>query len=120
MAPGQSVRVLRMSFAIILLVLGIAAVLVLAVLLAVNSRRGTQFDGMRPRPVNTLAVVALISAFVVSLGAVIAGHLSLAQIKRTHERGWALAVTALVLGYLGLAAGAIGLFFLFRQLAPYM
>ena len=69
-----------MSFAIILLVLGIAAVLVLAVLLAVNSRRGTQFDGMRPRPVNTLAVVALVSAFVVSLGAVIAGHLSLAQI----------------------------------------
>lgn len=109
-----------MSFAIILMVLGITAVLVLVVLLIFRTRHEPPMTGMRPRPVNTLAVVALISAFVLSLGAVIAGHISLSQIKRTDERGWALAVTALVIGYLGLAAGAVGLFFLLRQLAPYM
>lgn len=109
-----------MSFAIILLVLGITAVLVLLVLLVVGSRRESLTDGVGENPINILSVIALVSAFVVSLAAVIMGHIALSQIKRTHERGWALAMTAVVLGYLGLAAGSVGLFFLLRQLAPYM
>lgn len=45
------------------------------------------------------------------------GHIALSQINRTHERGWGLAVAGLVLGYLGLIAGAIWLLFVVTQLA---
>lgn len=56
---------------------------------------------------NTMAVVAFVLAFVVSLGAVICGHIALAQIGRTGEGGRALAVWALVLGYVGLVFGVL-------------
>ena len=56
---------------------------------------------------NPLSIVAFILAFVVSLGAVICGHIALVQIDRTGERGRGLAIWALVLGYLGIAVGVI-------------
>jgi peptidyl-prolyl cis-trans isomerase B (cyclophilin B) len=56
---------------------------------------------------NTLSIVAFILAFVVSIGAVICGHIALSQIKRTGERGRGLAIWALVLGYLGIAIGVL-------------
>lgn len=50
---------------------------------------------------NTMAVVALVAAFVVSpLGAIL-GHVALNQIKTSGERGRLVAIWALVLGYLG-------------------
>lgn len=52
---------------------------------------------------NTLAIVSLVSAFFVSLAAVITGHIALGQIRRTGESGHGLAVTGLVLGYVGVA-----------------
>lgn len=58
---------------------------------------------------NTLAIVSLVLAFFVSLGAVITGHLALSQIKKTNEEGRGLALIGLTLGYLGLAAGAVAL-----------
>lgn len=61
---------------------------------------------------NVLAIVSLISAFFVSLAAVITGHIALSQIKKTGEKGRGLAIAGLVLGYLGLIAGLIvGLIF---------
>lgn len=64
-----------------------------------------------PKPVapktNTLAIVSLVSAFLVSLVAVITGHIALRQIKRTGESGRGLALAGVVLGYLGLVIGAI-------------
>ena len=54
---------------------------------------------------NTLAIVSLVLAFFISLGAVITGHIALGQIKTTGEGGRGLAITGLVLGYLGLFAG---------------
>ena len=52
---------------------------------------------------NTLAVVTLVTAIVGIVGLpVILGHLALGAIKRTGERGYALAVIGLVLGYLEL------------------
>jgi protein-disulfide isomerase len=57
---------------------------------------------------NTLAIVSLVSAFFVSLAAVITGHLALGQIKRRGESGRGLAIAGLILGYAGLAATAIG------------
>ena len=51
---------------------------------------------------NTLSIVAFILAFFVAILGVILGHVSLNQIKKTGERGRALAIWALVLGYLGI------------------
>lgn len=57
---------------------------------------------------NTLAIISLVMAFFISLGAVICGHIALGQIKKTGENGRGLAIAGLVLGYLGLVAGIIG------------
>jgi Domain of unknown function (DUF4190) len=56
---------------------------------------------------NVLAIVSLVLAFVVSLGAVITGHIALSQIKKTGEAGHGLALAGVILGYIGLAVGAI-------------
>jgi hypothetical protein len=58
---------------------------------------------------NVLAIVSLVSAFFVSLAAIITGHIALSQIKKTGEKGRGLAIAGLVLGYLGIVAGIIGL-----------
>jgi uncharacterized protein YacL len=67
----------------------------------------TQYGQAPQDRFNTLSIVAFILAFVVSLGAVICGHIALAQIKRTGERGRGLAIWALVLGYLGILIGVL-------------
>ncbi|ASD23092.1 hypothetical protein B7495_14100 [Cryobacterium sp. LW097] len=56
---------------------------------------------------NVLAIISLVSAFFVSLAAVICGHIALSQIKRTGEKGRGLAIAGLVLGYVGLISGLI-------------
>jgi len=58
-------------------------------------------------PFNTLAIVGFVLAFVVSLGAVICGHIALNQIKRTGERGHGLALAGVIIGYAGIAFGII-------------
>jgi peptidyl-prolyl cis-trans isomerase B (cyclophilin B) len=58
---------------------------------------------------NPLAIVSLVSAFVVSLVAVITGHIALHQIKRTGEGGRGLAIAGVTLGYVGLLAGAVAI-----------
>ncbi|HWH97065.1 MAG TPA: DUF4190 domain-containing protein [Pseudolysinimonas sp.] len=50
-------------------------------------------------PTNTLAIIALILAFLVPLGGIICGHIALGQIKRTGESGQGLAKAGLILGY---------------------
>lgn len=57
---------------------------------------------------NTLAVVSLASAvsWVGSVAGVITGHIALAQIKRSGEKGRGLAIAGLIVGYLYIA-GAI-------------
>ena len=54
---------------------------------------------------NTLAVVSLAAAisWVGAVAGVITGHIALAQIKRSGEKGRGLAITGLVLGYLYIA-----------------
>ncbi len=61
-----------------------------------------KFDFTR---LNTLAVVSLGSAIsgVGALIAVITGHISLAQLKRSGESGRGLAIAGLVVGYLHIA-----------------
>lgn len=65
--------------------------------------------GMHPQNfgTNSMAVAALISAFVVPLLAVIFGHIARSQIRRTGEQGAGMALAGLILGYLWLAGSLI-------------
>jgi hypothetical protein len=64
------------------------------------------------RQTNSLAVAALICAGlelvvgITFLPAIVLGHIARRQIRRDGSRGSGLALTALVLGYLGLAVTA--------------
>ena len=60
---------------------------------------------------NTLAIVSLVLAFFISLGAIICGHIALSQIKKTGENGRGLAMAGLILGYVGLVLGFIVIVF---------
>ncbi|GAA4143959.1 DUF4190 domain-containing protein [Leifsonia shinshuensis] len=59
---------------------------------------------------NVLAIVSLVSAFAVSIVAVITGHIALSQIKRTGEAGRGMALAGLIIGYVGIAF--VALFFI--------
>jgi peptidyl-prolyl cis-trans isomerase B (cyclophilin B) len=62
---------------------------------------------------NTLAIVSLVLAFFISLGAIICGHIALSQIKKTGENGRGLAMAGLILGYVGFVFGFILIVFSF-------
>lgn len=53
-----------------------------------------------PRTTNTMAILALVCAFVFAPLGIVFGHLSLSQIKKTGEDGRALAIAGLIIGYL--------------------
>jgi hypothetical protein len=80
---------------------------------------GGSSAGSSEQRVNILAVLSLVLAFFISIGAVICGHIALSQIKRTGEKGRGLAIAGLVLGYLGIVAGIL-LFLGFLALIPWM
>ena len=48
---------------------------------------------------NTFALVAIITAFLSPIAAIIFGHMALGQIKRTGDAGRGLALTGLIIGY---------------------
>jgi peptidyl-prolyl cis-trans isomerase B (cyclophilin B) len=52
-----------------------------------------------PQETNVLAVVALVGALCLPPVGIVAGHIALAQIKRTGADGRGLAIAGLVLGY---------------------
>lgn len=62
---------------------------------------------------NTLSIVGFVVVFFAALPGVIVSHVALAQIKKSNERGWGLAVAGLSIGYpifiltLGLSVGWI-------------
>jgi uncharacterized protein YacL len=60
---------------------------------------------------NVLAILAIITVwFTVILGLVF-GHIALSQIKKTGERGRGLALTAVIVGWIGVVAGALAAMF---------
>ncbi|WP_423922230.1 DUF4190 domain-containing protein [Frigoribacterium sp. 2-23] len=73
--------------------------------------------GQVPRR-NTLALVALIlgiAGFVTgftSIGAIVVGHISLSQIKKTGEEGRTMALWGTILGYVAIALSIIATIFL--------
>lgn len=66
----------------------------------------SQQYGMQQRT-NTLAIVALVGSFFVSLVGIICGHIALGQIKQTGEKGRGLALAGLIIGYAGLVIGIL-------------
>lgn len=48
---------------------------------------------------NVLSIVAIVLAFVFAPAAIVCGHISLSQIKRTGEQGRGLALAGTILGY---------------------
>ncbi len=60
---------------------------------------GQPAQGYYAPPTNTLAIVALVLAFIVPLGGIICGHIARGQIKRTGEGGDGLALAGLIIGY---------------------
>lgn len=66
------------------------------------------------RRTNTLSILALVAAFVVSVAGVVLGIIALAQVRRTGEAGRGLAIAAIVIGFLVTA------FFVFSFALPYL
>jgi hypothetical protein len=60
---------------------------------------GQATPGYYAPPTNTLAILALVLAFVIAPGGIICGHIALGQIKRTGEGGRGLALAGLIIGY---------------------
>jgi hypothetical protein len=58
---------------------------------------------------NTMAVLALVFAFVFAPLGIIFGHMAKRQIKHTGQGGGGLATAGLVIGYAALAIGVIAL-----------
>jgi hypothetical protein len=52
-----------------------------------------------PPKMNILAVIAFVAAFMVPVAAIVLGHISLSQLKRSGEQGRGLAIAGLVIGY---------------------
>lgn len=71
-----------------------------------SSTYQAQQYGMQQRT-NTLAIIALVGSFFVSLVGIICGHLALNQIKQTGEKGRGLALAGLIIGYIGLVVGIL-------------
>lgn len=53
-----------------------------------------------PRQTNSMAVVALVCAFVFAPLGIVFGHIALSQIRRDGEDGKGLAIAGLVIGYI--------------------
>jgi hypothetical protein len=67
---------------------------------------GSYPNQYKPEPkYNLFALISFISAFFLSVLAIVMGHIALSQIKKTGERGRGLALAGLILGYLGTLAG---------------
>ncbi|MCI4659551.1 DUF4190 domain-containing protein [Cryobacterium zhongshanensis] len=58
---------------------------------------------------NTLALVAFIGSFFVSLVGIVCGHIALKQIKRTGQDGRGFALAGVIIGYVGFVSGAIAI-----------
>lgn len=68
-------------------------------------------QGYAAPPTNTMAIVALVLAFIVPLVGAILGHVALGQIKRTGESGHGLALAGVIIGWVFTAIAAIAILF---------
>jgi hypothetical protein len=70
-----------------------------------------QYQGYAPvaaaAKTNTLAIIAFVASFFISIVGIVLGHIALSQIKTTGEGGRGLAIAALVIGYVSVAFSVI-------------
>ncbi len=69
---------------------------------------------------NTMSIMSLIFAFVISVLGVVFGHVALSQIRRTGEEGRGFAIAGLVIGYIGVAVGVVLAFYYLTVLGTLM
>lgn len=62
---------------------------------------------------NTMAIVALVMAFVFSPAAIVCGHIARKQIRETGEQGGGMATAGLVIGYISVGLSVLGCGFIF-------
>ena len=55
---------------------------------------------------NTLAIIALVAAFIIPVGGIIIGAIALGQIRRSGEEGHGLALAGVIVGIVGTVAQA--------------
>ena len=70
-----------------------------------------------PRPTNTLAILALVMAFVFSPVGLVLGIVARRQIRETGEQGDGLALAGIIVGGLGTALAVLAFLFFFIALA---
>ncbi|NQX16047.1 DUF4190 domain-containing protein [Rathayibacter sp. VKM Ac-2857] len=95
-----------------LLLVVVVAAAVLVPILVIRGAAGRSASGSAAPidatgPTNVLAVLSLVLSFFVSIAAVVCGHIALAQIHRSGERGRGIAVAGLSIGYAGMVLGAL-------------
>ena len=61
----------------------------------------------QPQPMNTLAILAMVFAFLFAPLGIVFGHIARSQIKRTGEQGSGLALAGLILGYIFTGLGIL-------------
>ena len=59
-----------------------------------------------------MAILAIITVWFTVILGLIFGHIALSQIKKTGERGRGLALTAVIVGWLAVVAGALTAMFI--------
>ncbi|MFB2554721.1 DUF4190 domain-containing protein [Herbiconiux liangxiaofengii] len=67
------------------------------------------YQGPVAPPMNTLAIITIILAFVFSVAGIVTGHISLKQIDRTGESGRGLAKAGLILSYVFTGLWVLGI-----------
>ena len=72
------------------------------------SAQPAQYGSAAPAKWNVLSIVAFVLSILgFTVIAIVLGHISLSQIKRTGEQGRGFGIAALVIGYVTLAIGII-------------
>ena len=70
-----------------------------------------------PRPTNTMAILALVMAFVFSPVGLVLGIVARRQIRQTGEQGDGLALASIIIGGIGTALAVLAFVFFFLALA---
>jgi hypothetical protein len=94
----------------IAIVLVLVSVVPLIFVLRASSRRKEAIaagDLVLKEKTNTFAIISLIVVFFGAVPGIVFGHIALAQLKASSERGWGLAVAAVWIGYASIAAALV-------------
>ncbi len=70
-----------------------------------------------PRPTNTMAILALVMAFIFSPVGLVLGIIARRQIRETGEQGSGLALAGIIVGGIGTALVVLGFLFFVLALA---